>query len=165
MNPQQIAIRRWYAANLVTQLPVGNNPNDVAFDGENVWVANNGDNSVTKLRASDCAILGTFPVGDGPLALAFDGANIWVANHNSNNVTKLKASDGTVVSTFAVGSDPAGIAFDGSNIWVVNHLDNTVTKLRELMELHLGRSRLGGSRKGLHSTELTFGSPTLRRTM
>ncbi len=100
MNTQQIAILRWYAANLTTQITVGNRPLDVAFDGENIWIVNSASNNVTKLRASDCAILGTFPVGNGPLALAFDGANIWVANHNSNNVTKLSAADGTLVGTF-----------------------------------------------------------------
>jgi DNA-binding beta-propeller fold protein YncE len=49
---------------------------------------------VTKLRASDGVVLGTFPVGNAPAGIAFDGANIWVANL-SNSVTKLRASEGT----------------------------------------------------------------------
>ncbi|MGA2922779.1 MAG: hypothetical protein ABSE28_16845 [Candidatus Sulfotelmatobacter sp.] len=40
MNPHQIAILRWYAANLTTQIPVGKSRYDVAFDGENIWVVN-----------------------------------------------------------------------------------------------------------------------------
>jgi DNA-binding beta-propeller fold protein YncE len=44
---------------------------------------------VTKLRARDGTILGTFGVGSGPRGVAFDGANIWVANHDSNTVSKL----------------------------------------------------------------------------
>jgi len=44
---------------------------------------------VTKLRASDGTVLGTFSVGSQPIGVAFDGANIWVANQLSNNVTKL----------------------------------------------------------------------------
>jgi hypothetical protein len=32
--------------------------------------------NVSKLRASDGKLLGTFPVGIGPQAVAFDGANI-----------------------------------------------------------------------------------------
>ena len=48
MNPQQIA-NRCYEANLVTQVPVGTKPNEVAFDGENIWVANNSSNTVSKL--------------------------------------------------------------------------------------------------------------------
>src|SRR5213594_2361930 len=90
----------------------------VAFDGANIWTANQLDDTVTELRASDGALLGTFQVGDGPIAVAFDGSNIWVANSLSNNVTKLRASDGANLGTFAVGSGPRGIAFDGVNIWV-----------------------------------------------
>jgi hypothetical protein len=44
------------------------------------WDANNGDNSIAKLRASDGSNLGTFSGFAGPLGLASDGANIWVTN-------------------------------------------------------------------------------------
>ena len=52
------------------------------------------NNNVTKLRASDGVVLGTFTVGSGPYGLAFDGANMWVANSSDNTVTELRASDG-----------------------------------------------------------------------
>jgi hypothetical protein len=84
----------------------------LTYDGANVWVANG--NGVTKVRASDNAILGTFLASGGELA--FDGANIWVTN--GNGVTKLRASDGRNLGTFPVGNGPSGIAFDGTNIWV-----------------------------------------------
>ena len=99
---------------------MGSHPCGIAFDGANIWVANHGSNNVSKLRASDGAVLGTYAVGAVPSGIAFDGANIWVANHGSNNVTKLRASDGAVLGTYAVGTSPAGIAFDGANIWVTN---------------------------------------------
>jgi len=70
--------------------PVGTNPQGVTFDGANIWVANNqSPRTVTKLRASDGAELGTFNVGINPIGVAFDGANIWVANGGSNTVSKL----------------------------------------------------------------------------
>ena len=50
-NPNQIAILHWYAANLTTKFTVGNTPAAVAFDGAYIWVANQGSNNVTKLRA------------------------------------------------------------------------------------------------------------------
>ncbi len=46
-------------------------------------------NNVTKLRAADGVLLGTFPVGDTPSAIAFDGASVWVANPDSGSVSKL----------------------------------------------------------------------------
>jgi YVTN family beta-propeller protein len=55
----------------------------------NVWVANYGSNTVTKIRASDAKVLGTFPVGTEPAGMAFDGANVWVANDGGGTVSKL----------------------------------------------------------------------------
>src|SRR5450432_27877 len=78
----------------IESFPVGNSPAFFAFDGANVWVSSSGDDTVTKLRASDGASLGTFATGDGPLWITFDGANIWVSNTSGNTVTKLRASDG-----------------------------------------------------------------------
>ena len=64
--------------------PTGLSPSGVAFDGTNIWVANNIDGSVTKLRARDGASLGTFPTGHGPRKVVFNGSSIWVANAFSN---------------------------------------------------------------------------------
>jgi hypothetical protein len=132
-NPKQIALLRWYEANEVgNTFGVGDRPLDMAFDGANIWVANHGSNTVTKLQANDGTVLGTYPVGNGPQGIAFDGANIWVTNRNDNTVTKLRASDGMTVGlgTYPVGAAPRGAAFDGANIWVANWGGTTVTKLR-----------------------------------
>ena len=59
---------------------VGTGPRDIAFDGANIWVANNGSNNVTELQASTGLVLGTFSVGAAPRGIAFDGVNIWVTN-------------------------------------------------------------------------------------
>jgi DNA-binding beta-propeller fold protein YncE len=116
VNSNQIAILKWYGANRTTTFAVQNSPSCVAFDGANIWVANSGSNTVSKVRPSDGAILGTYTVGTSPQGLAFDGANIWVANVNSANVTKLRPSNGATVGTYPVGNDPQFVAFDGANI-------------------------------------------------
>ena len=133
-NPLKVALLRWYKANTVyTMFPVGKEPVGIAFDGASIWTANSGDNTVTKLRASDGTVLGTFSSGGGqPNGLAFDGANIWVSNF-SGNVTKLRASDGTNQGTFAVPAPGSFLAFDGANIWVpsaVSQGNGSVYKLR-----------------------------------
>ena len=89
-NPLQIALLHWYNADLTTTFRVGTGPLAAAFDGANMWVANAGSYNVTKLRASDGTVLGTFAVVpySYPDGVAFDGANIWVTNHNSDNVTQ-----------------------------------------------------------------------------
>ena len=84
-----VALLRWDLLN--QSVPVGNFPRGVAFDGANIWVANLGDDNVTKLRASDGAQQpgSPFTVGGQPRGVAFDGANIWVANGFSNSVTRI----------------------------------------------------------------------------
>ncbi len=128
-NPQQIAILRWYSGNQSSiSFAVGNTPISLAFDGASVWVANEASGTLTKLRASDGASLGTFGAGGIAMGLAFDGANIWVAG--GVNVRKLQASDGALLRTFAAGAGPTAVAFDGANIWVANTSSNNVTKLQ-----------------------------------
>ncbi len=74
VNNNQIAILKWYGANRTTSFAVQNSPSSVAFDGANIWVANSGSNTVSKVRPSDGPILGTYTVGTSPQGLAFDGA-------------------------------------------------------------------------------------------
>jgi len=103
-NVLQIAILHWYDANLTTTFSVGNSPAGVAFDGANIWVVNEGDGSVTKIRANDGYNLGTFKTGTLPGFVAFDGANIWVTDQHDQTVTKLRASDGVIVFVYRFGS-------------------------------------------------------------
>ena len=81
---------------------------------------------MTKLRASDGFVLGTFPAGS-PDGIAFDGSTLWMADGAGGTVTKMRASDGAVLGTFPVGEFPNGIAFYGSNLWVSNTLSALVT--------------------------------------
>ena len=78
-------------------LPGGglNAPKSLAFDqAGNIWVANSGAQTVTKLQPDGTFLSGTsgFTGGglDGPLSIAIDGfGNAWVANGNSPSITKL----------------------------------------------------------------------------
>jgi hypothetical protein len=132
-NPQQIAMLRWYDTSTVgNKIPVGTYPDFFAFDGVHMWVTNYGSNSVTKIRAADGQVIGSYPAGTNPNPIAFDGLYIWVASQTTPNVTKLRASDGSVAATVSglPGGEHWGMAFDGANIWVTNYNANSVTKIR-----------------------------------
>ena len=130
-NPNQIALLRWYDANQSgATFQSGSAPSGIAFDGAHVWVTNAGESTVSKIRTSDGANLGTFSVGANPRRVTFDGANVWVSNWDSSNVTKLRASDGAILQTIPLGQHPGGMAFDGTHIWVSNYDQGTVSKLR-----------------------------------
>ena len=110
---------------------VGTGPRGIAIDSSgNIWVTNNGSNTVTKLSSSG-STLGTYPVGTYPVGISIDSAgNVWVANGNSNTVTKLSSS-GSILGTYPAGTAPRGILIDTSgNVWVTDHISSgTVTKL------------------------------------
>jgi hypothetical protein len=143
-NPLKVALLKWYPANLTTSVTVGNSPYGVAFDGENIWTANSGSSSVSKVRAGDCTVLGTFPVVD-PMGVVFDGANIWASSYSGNSVTKLRASDGKNLGQFPVGKNPFWMAFDGKNLWVANSGDGTVSVLRASDGKNLNTVSTGGA--------------------
>jgi DNA-binding beta-propeller fold protein YncE len=109
---------------------VGTNPRGIAFDGANMWVANSGQLSVTKLRASDGAFLGSFAECNNcgnPLQIAFDGAQMWVTT-STGHLKRYRVSDGREVGNhFIPSGNLRGIAFDGANIWVAH--SSGVTKL------------------------------------
>ena len=105
-NVNQLALLRWYGANMVTHFPTGGAPNGITFDGSNLWVVGAPANQVTKIRSSDGLTLGRFPVGNIPGYAAFDGANIWVTNLLDNTVSKLRASDGATLGTIPTGVFP-----------------------------------------------------------
>jgi DNA-binding beta-propeller fold protein YncE len=111
--------------------PVGQQPNQLAFDGANVWVTNTVDGTVSRLRASDGHLVFTVPAGISPNGIVFDGHDIWVANSYAHTVTKLRLSDGAILATVRVGKNPQQLASDGIHIWVTNYApDSIVRQLR-----------------------------------
>jgi streptogramin lyase len=63
----------------------------VAFDGTNIWTANQTTSNVTRINPTTGG--GTnvvLPAGATvPHWIAFDGTNMWTANFSSANVSKL----------------------------------------------------------------------------
>jgi hypothetical protein len=111
-------------------------PSGIAVDSlGNVWTANSGDNSATKLSNLGAAISGAdgFTAGSpsNPNAIAVDGSgNAWLTNGN-NTVIKLNSagSSGTVYSgtNFNV---PVGIAIDtNGNAWVANSGNSSLAEI------------------------------------
>jgi len=61
----------------------------IAFDGSSVWVTQGEANTVTRIRASDGEILGTFATGAVPVGIAFDGTHMWITNQLGDTVCRM----------------------------------------------------------------------------
>jgi YVTN family beta-propeller protein len=92
----------------------------IAFDGTNVWVTNNGSNTVSKIQPSTMTVLATYSTGSQPYGIVFDGTTMWVSNQGSGTITGIRVADGASMGPLTAGTRPQGMAFDGVNIWVAN---------------------------------------------
>jgi hypothetical protein len=88
IDPLQVALLKWAPYSGVS-LPVGAKPTGVAFDGANIWVANENSSNVIKLRARDGADLGTFNAGTGPDGVAFDNSGQQHCDQAAEHVAQI----------------------------------------------------------------------------
>lgn len=114
---------------IAQSVPVGPSPTHPAFDGENIWVPNEGDSSLTVVRVSDGTVLQTL-TGNGlntPFELAFDGQRI-IATNRAGGLSLFKAADLSVIGNVPTPGmgEPFGVASDGVNFWITDAFLNTI---------------------------------------
>ena len=108
---------------------VGSLPESVACDGADVWTANSGDATVTRVRASDGRSLETWTGAESAFGVLVAMGKVFVIGRTVSDTAgggKLYLLDPsqppgpvTLVSDSLWGG-PWGIAFDGTNIWVTS---------------------------------------------
>ena len=137
----------------VTKFPVGAEPSGLAYDGEHMWVANAGDNTVTHMRR-DGGLFGSFGVGERPVAVTYGGGYVWVANRDSDTVSQLTLN-GNVVRTSPVDAEPVALAFFNGSLWVASYAEGTVSSLSISGEVS------DGVAVGFHPTDLAVAEDQL----
>jgi gliding motility-associated-like protein len=112
---------------LVTTIPVGTNPYNVAVshDYNRVYIANQGSNSVSVIYMPTNRVIATITgfSSVGAMAVSQDNLLTYVLNTASNTVSVISNITYTVVSTIPVGVHPIGLALstDGSKLYVTNN--------------------------------------------
>ncbi|MGH9759543.1 MAG: hypothetical protein ACREAC_01745, partial [Blastocatellia bacterium] len=130
-NPVQIGMKRWYAANKITNFPLGAGSSPVAmtFDGTSLWVLSNdlSGGNVAQVRPTDGAILnqfaiGTFVSGFTPVAIEFDGSQLFLRLRGvqcgavTMTPTGVFGGVSTPCNSSVVDSPSHALVFDGSNM-------------------------------------------------
>ena len=144
LDPALVGMLRWdLLPRPRVDVPLINTPVVMAFDGERIWITNTG-NTVTRVRASDGAVLNVLPVPAGPAGLAFDGTNMWIADSFTRQFEKRRASDGVLQQIIpAPAADPGRMIFDGENLWSIGTNVNNVLKLRTSDGVQVGSYPVG----------------------
>jgi len=114
---------------IIQEVIVGAFPLYSVFDGTNIWVPNNIDNTVTVVRASTGAVLAELSANglSGPTAAAFDGERILVTNGLS--VSLWNASDLSPIGIVSTGlNSPFGACSNGPNFWIALNTTNKLAR-------------------------------------
>ena len=105
---------------------VGSTPNLVQSDGADLWVANQGSGTVSRVRASDGKLLDTYTAGSAIATLVARG-NVYVLG--SATLSEIdpsqpsSVSNPTTVTTnlaHGIGTNSVNLAFDGARIWTTD---------------------------------------------
>jgi DNA-binding SARP family transcriptional activator/streptogramin lyase len=103
---------------VVGVVPVGLAPVAVASVGQNLWVANRTDDTLTRInmRSNGTRTFGGFAY---PISLAAEGPRIWVGSESRPEVVAIDGTIGSVVERLRVAPGPAGfVAFGEGSLWV-----------------------------------------------
>ncbi len=113
----------------VSMSPPGE-PHEIAFDGTNLWVAEEYDHTIAKIDvATESLVSTTADLGYVISGITYDGRYLWVADSSNNRVRKLDPSNMSEVASIAVGTGPYGLEFDGRHVWVANTGADTVSEI------------------------------------
>lgn len=103
-----------------SSITVGDNPQALVYDGQSLWVANYGGDSLTRINVADSSTTSysVSSAGTGPQALTFDGANIWIGFDNTDGIAAFNVAQESIIkSDQLLGTSVSKLAFDGTYIW------------------------------------------------
>jgi YVTN family beta-propeller protein len=115
---------------LLKRIPVGNGPVGVAVGLGSVWVANQLDDTLTRINQADGTVRGTIPLASAPDAVIVADHAVWVATDATNSVIRVTPRPPYGEEGVPVGGDgPVALAAEGTSIWAANQSSDTVSRI------------------------------------
>ena len=103
---------------------VGTQPFYVESDGSDLWVANNGDGTISRVRASDGKLLDTWTGATSAFGVLAAKGMIFIAGFQSfgtlYQIDPTQPAGAVTTLTSSIGAFPRGISFDGARVWTAN---------------------------------------------
>jgi YVTN family beta-propeller protein len=126
----------------------GVTPSAIAIGEGSVWVANSGENTVSRINPRTASEVSDPSTGRRPLGVAVGAGSVWVTNGADDSVTRIDAASGST-ATISVGKGPIGVAFGAGAIWVANGGDGTVSRIDAETGDVVKTIRVGGAPTGV----------------
>ena len=139
-------------------------PGFATIDGDNLWVANRGTTTVTRVDLAKRRVATTIDVGAEPRSVVAAAGSIWVAVNDdgveqTGSVVKIDPALAEVTASVATGRWIHSLAASDDAVWATNFLDGTVsvidTESAEVIATSPIGNRPGGVATGHGSVWLT----------
>jgi YVTN family beta-propeller protein len=122
--PNTVAVIDTRDNTVVGAIPVGTRPGAVAYGWGSLWIANQGDQTVSRLDPYSLRTLQTVPVGEPPTGIVTGAGGVWVgasnlysANASVSRIDPEFDSLKRVASIGEVQGGPEGVAVQGDEVW------------------------------------------------
>ena len=112
---------------VVETIDVGNGPAGIAYASGSIWVANTGDDTITRIDADSGKPTKTLT--DRRDRARLRRRHALGEPEDGESGRAHRSGDGKIVQTIPVGNGPTGIAFGSGAAWVANSLDGTVSRI------------------------------------
>jgi hypothetical protein len=103
---------------------VGSNPQFNCFDGEDIWVPNFDNGSITRVHASDGRVLGTWTGATNAFSTIAAAGFIYVTGQQIPGkiyrIDPTQAPGAVTEVENNLGANPRSITYDGLNLWTAN---------------------------------------------
>ena len=120
-------------------IKVGDSPSGIAVGAGAVWVANTGDETVTRIDPGRGEPVGRpIRVGEDPSAIAAGHGAVWVANLGDGTVMRIDPKSNKAGPPIHVGGGPTDLVIGPESVWVATEADR-------LVRIDEGTSQVSGS--------------------
>jgi len=126
----------------------GSAPAAIAVGEGAVWIANAGDNTISRILPETVSAVSTPSVGRQPSGLAIGARAVWVTNRGDDIVTRYDMNSSSSFP-IPVGKAPIGIAYGEEGVWVANADDGTVSRIDPVERKVVETIEVGGRPVGV----------------
>ena len=123
--PNDVAVIDTRNDRVVGAIPVGDQPGPIAFGSGSLWVANLGDQNISRIDPGARRTLRNISVSSSPTGIAATASGLWVVespNTNSVLVDRVDPEFDTLGTVARIGNvvpdGPGAIATNGHSVWV-----------------------------------------------
>jgi YVTN family beta-propeller protein len=117
----------------------------IALDGDTLWVANRGDDTIVRVDTQTKQIVARIPVHD-PTSIAIGANSVWVVGHRAGNLVRIDPNTNSVVATIRLGQGvgwPGQVAFGEGGVWVGELLSGMVSRVDPETNKEVARIDIG----------------------